>query len=60
MSDETIAARIEKLVAEEHELQGREQADKTDAAALEGERERLRAVGVELDRVMGRKVTKEG
>jgi Tfp pilus assembly protein PilO len=50
MTDESIAARIERLVAEEHDLRDREQADSADAAALEAERERLRAVEVELDR----------
>lgn len=50
MSDESIAARIEGLVAEEHDLRSREQADSADADALADERERLRAVEVELDR----------
>jgi Protein of unknown function (DUF2630) len=50
MSDESIAGRIERLVAEEHELRGREQSDSRDAEALEGDRNRLRAVEVELDR----------
>jgi hypothetical protein len=50
MSDESIAARIEGLVAEEHDLRSREQADTADADALADERERLRAVEVELDR----------
>jgi hypothetical protein len=50
MSDETVAARIERLVAEEHELRGREQTDSADEEALEGDRIRLRAVEVELDR----------
>jgi hypothetical protein len=50
MSDETIAARIERLVAEEHYLRSREQTDSADAEALADERERLRAVEVELDR----------
>ena len=50
MSDETIAARIERLVAEEHELRGRERTDSGDEDALEGDRNRLRAVEVELDR----------
>ena len=47
MSDETISARIERLVAEEHELRNREGAD--DDAALEADSQRLRAVEVELD-----------
>jgi hypothetical protein len=50
MSDESIAARIERLVTEEKELRGREQADRDDDDALETDRERLRAVEVELDR----------
>jgi Protein of unknown function (DUF2630) len=50
MSDESIAARIERLVGEEHELRNREQADAADEEALEGDRERLRSVEVELDR----------
>jgi hypothetical protein len=47
MSDESIAARIERLVAEEHELRSREGSDTGEA--LEGDAERLRAVEVELD-----------
>jgi hypothetical protein len=50
MSDESIAARIERLVSEEHELRHREEADSTKEDALEADRERLRAVEVELDR----------
>jgi hypothetical protein len=50
MSDESIAARIERLVAEEEDLRRREQADQPDDAALQGDRERLREVEVELDR----------
>jgi hypothetical protein len=50
MSDESIAARIERLVTEEQDLRRREQKDSPDADALEGDRERLRAVEVELDR----------
>jgi hypothetical protein len=49
MSDESIAARIERLVDEEEQLRGREQTDRADPDALEAERERLRAVEVELD-----------
>jgi hypothetical protein len=49
MSDESIAARIERLVNEEQQLRGREQTDRSDPDALEGEAERLRAVEVELD-----------
>jgi hypothetical protein len=50
VSDESIAARIERLVSEEHELRDREQADGPDPAALEEDKERLRSVEVELDR----------
>ena len=50
MSDESIAARIERLVDEEHELRNREQADAADDDALETDRERLSSVEVELDR----------
>jgi len=50
MSDESIAARIDELVAEEKELRAREQADRDDDSSLEADRERLRAVEVELDR----------
>jgi hypothetical protein len=50
MSDESIAARIERLVTEEKELRGREQQDRDDEASLEADTERLRAVEVELDR----------
>ena len=47
MSDESISARIERLVTEEHELRHREESD--DAEALEADAARLRAVEVELD-----------
>jgi uncharacterized protein DUF2630 len=47
MSDESLAARIERLVTEEHELRSREESD--DAERLETDTERLRAIGVELD-----------
>jgi hypothetical protein len=50
MSDESIAARIERLVAEEHELLGREESDRNAEGSLEADRERLDAVKVELDR----------
>jgi len=49
MSDESIAARIERLVTEEQDLRRREQQDSPDVEALERDRERLRAVEVELD-----------
>jgi uncharacterized protein DUF2630 len=47
MSDESITARIERLVTEEHELRNREESDA--AEALEADTERLRAIEVELD-----------
>jgi hypothetical protein len=50
MSDESIAARIDRLVTEEKELRGREQQEREDDDSLEADRERLRAVEVELDR----------
>jgi Protein of unknown function (DUF2630) len=50
MSDESIASTIERLVAEEHELRNREQADAPDEEALDSDRERLSQVEVELDR----------
>ncbi len=50
MSDQSVTARIENLVAEEHELRRREQADIKDTEQLEVDQERLRSVQVELDR----------
>lgn len=50
MSDESIAERIERLVAEEHELLHREEADNQAAGRLEADQQRLRAVEIELDR----------
>jgi hypothetical protein len=50
MSDESIAARIEELVTEEHELRTREETDSTDVAALTEDRRRLERVSIELDR----------
>jgi hypothetical protein len=47
MNDESIAARIERLVSEEHKLRGREQGDSDDA--LDADAQRLRAIEVELD-----------
>jgi hypothetical protein len=47
MSDESIAARVERLVTEEHELRSREQRDTSEA--LEADAARLRAVEIELD-----------
>jgi hypothetical protein len=51
MSDEKIADRIERLVAEEHDLRRREAEDqRVSDEALDSDRERLQAVEVELDR----------
>jgi uncharacterized protein DUF2630 len=50
MSDESIAAHIERLVSEEQQLRRREQEDRKDADQLEADQERLRSVQVELDR----------
>jgi Protein of unknown function (DUF2630) len=50
MSDESIAGRIEDLVSEEKELRRLEEADSQDQEKLEADRERLRAVEVQLDR----------
>ncbi len=50
MTDESIANRIEALVAEEHELRHREESDSHDVERLQDDQSRLRAVEVELDR----------
>jgi hypothetical protein len=50
MSDESIATRIERLVAEEHTLRNREAEDSKSAERLDEDRGRLEAVQVELDR----------
>jgi hypothetical protein len=50
MTDESTAARIERLVAEEHDLRAREQLDARDGDALAADRARLSEVAVELDR----------
>jgi hypothetical protein len=50
MSDETIANRIEHLVAEEQSLRRREEADSSDEERLQADQRRLREVEVELDR----------
>jgi hypothetical protein len=50
MSDESITARIENLVAEEHALQRREQDDSVDTERLDEDRQRLEEVKIELDR----------
>jgi hypothetical protein len=48
--DESIAARIERLVAEEHELRSREESDTGNTERLQADQGRLQAVEVELDR----------
>ena len=50
MSDESVADRIEKLVADEHALERKEQADRKDGDDLAADRDRLAEVRVELDR----------
>ena len=50
MTDERIADRIERLVAEEHELRTREEAERNDDDALGSDRSRLSEIAVELDR----------
>jgi len=50
MADESILARIEKLVQEEHSLIGKEQTDAKRDDALAEDRARLEQVSVELDR----------
>ena len=50
MSDESISARIERLVTEEHELRAQEQRDQSDDDALAADKTRLDRVAVELDR----------
>ena len=47
MSDESLRARIERLVAEEHELRTSEESD--DGDALAADRERLGELELELD-----------
>jgi hypothetical protein len=49
-ADETIANRIERLVAEEHQLRHREESDRDQADQFEADQERLRDVEIELDR----------
>ena len=50
MTDESISDRIERLVAEEHDLRDREQAERENDEALSADRARLSEVAVELDR----------
>lgn len=50
MSDESIANRIESLVAEEQSLRRREEADSSEAERLDEDQRRLRDVEIELDR----------
>ncbi len=47
MSDESIGARIERLVAEEHDLRDRETGEGSEAR--ESDAQRLRTIEVELD-----------
>jgi hypothetical protein len=49
MEDQSILARIEALVHEEHALQEQEQGDAVRAEALAAERRRLEALSLELD-----------
>jgi len=50
MSDESIAARIESLVDEEHKLRGSEEQDAADPSQLGEDQRRLEEVQIELDR----------
>ena len=50
MNDLQITDHIEALVAEEHTLLSREPADSANSDALEGDRERLSQISIELDR----------
>ncbi len=50
MNDETVAERIERLVAEEHELRAQEEHDSAHPNVLEHDKDRLREVELELDR----------
>jgi hypothetical protein len=50
MDDQTILARIEALVQEEHALQEKEEGDAVRTEALSSDRQRLESVSVELDR----------
>ncbi len=50
VSDESLLARIEALVQEEHSLRSREAADATRGDDLSDDRSRLDQVTVELDR----------
>ena len=50
MSDEDVAARIERLVSEEHALERSEERDRSDPDRLTDDRGRLRTVRLELDR----------
>jgi hypothetical protein len=47
VNDESITAKIERLVADEHELRTREERDTSEA--LQADSDSLRAVEVELD-----------
>ena len=49
-TDETVAARIEDLVAEEQQLRRARPTQPAEVAAFEADKRRLREVEVELDR----------
>jgi len=49
MDDQTIRTRIEALVTEEHSLQADEREQSVSEEALAADRERLKAVSLELD-----------
>lgn len=49
-TDETVAARIEALVAEEQKLRRSQQVDAAEPAAFEADRRRVREIEVDLDR----------
>jgi hypothetical protein len=50
MADDSLLARIEALVREEHALQAQQEADAKSGEALSDDRTRLSDVSVELDR----------
>ena len=50
MPDESIQARIEALVQEEHSLLSREEDDASSSDALSEDKQRLDQISVELDR----------
>ena len=50
MSDKSLAARIERLVAEQHELQRRQHRGRTDFEGLREDHDRMDDVRAELGR----------